>query len=96
MSQSAKLILPDGKEIILPVKMPPIGQDVMDISALFKESGMAAFDPGFLSTASCESKITFIDGGQGVLRHAGYAIEDLAQKVNFRSSLFAFKSSITK
>lgn len=80
---SAKLTLPNGKEIQLPVHKASIGQDVIDISALYKESGMFTYDPGFLSTASCESQITFIDGDQGILRHRGYSIEDLAQKSEY-------------
>lgn len=79
----AKLTLPNGKEINLPVKKASIGQDVIDISALYKESGMFTYDPGFLSTASCESKITFIDGDKGILRHGGYSIEELAKKSEF-------------
>lgn len=79
----AKLTLPNGKEINLPVKKATIGQDVIDISALYKESGMFTYDPGFLSTASCESKITFIDGDKGILRHGGYSIEELAKKSEF-------------
>ncbi len=82
-NNKAKLILPDGKEIELDIHKASIGQDVMDISALFKESGMFTYDPGFLSTASCESKITFIDGNKGVLKHRGYSIEDLAEKSNY-------------
>lgn len=83
MSKSAKLLLPNGKEISLPIHKASVGQDVIDISALYKESGMFTYDPGFLSTASCESKITFIDGDQGVLRHGGYSIEELAKKSEF-------------
>jgi citrate synthase len=83
MSKSAKLSLPNGKEISLPIHKASAGQDVIDISALYKESGMFTYDPGFLSTASCESKITFIDGEQGVLRHGGYSIEELAKKSEF-------------
>jgi citrate synthase len=83
MSKSAKLSLPNGKEISLPIHKASAGQDVIDISALYKESGMFTYDPGFLSTASCESKITFIDGDQGVLRHGGYSIEELAKKSEF-------------
>ena len=83
MSKSAKLLLPNGKEISLPIHKASAGQDVIDISALYKESGMFTYDPGFLSTASCESKITFIDGDQGVLRHGGYSIEELAKKSEF-------------
>jgi len=83
MSESAKLTLPNGKEILLPVLKASIGQDVIDISKLYKESGMFTFDPGFLSTASCESKITFIDGDAGILRHRGYSIEELAKKSEY-------------
>jgi citrate synthase len=83
MSDFAKLTLPSGKEINLPIKKASIGQDVIDISTLYKESGMFTYDPGFLSTASCESKITYIDGDKGVLSHGGYSIEDLAKKTEY-------------
>ena len=83
MSESAKLSLPNGKEINLNIKKATIGQDVIDISPLFKETGMFTFDPGFLSTASCESKITYIDGDKGILSHGGYSIEDLAKKAEY-------------
>ena len=83
MTESAKLILPNGKEINLPIRKATIGQDVIDITQLYKESGMFTYDPGFLATASCESKITFIDGDQGVLRHAGYSIEELCRRFRF-------------
>lgn len=84
----AKLILPNGKEIEFNVKKASIGQDVIDISSLLKESGMFTFDPGFMSTASCESKITYIDGDAGVLRHRGYAIQDLAEKSNYLETCY--------
>ncbi len=83
MSESAKLTLPNGTEISLPIRKATIGQDVIDISALYKESGMFTYDPGFLSTAACESKITFIDGERGILRHGGYDIGDLAKKSEY-------------
>jgi len=83
MPDFAKLTLPDGKEINLPIRKASIGQDVIDISSLYKESGMFTYDPGFLSTASCESKITYIDGDKGVLSHGGYSIEDLAKKAEY-------------
>ena len=88
MPDFAKLTLPDGKEINLPIKKASIGQDVIDISALYKESGMFTYDPGFLSTASCESKITYIDGDKGVLSHGGYSIEDLAKKAEYLEVAF--------
>jgi len=87
--KSAKLTLPNGKEIILPIHDASIGQNVIDISQLYKESGMFTYDPGFLSTASCESKITFIDGDQGILRHRGYSIEELAKKSEFLEVSYA-------
>lgn len=83
MNNAAKLTLPNGKEIQLPIHKASIGQDVIDISSLYKESGMFTFDPGFLATASCESKITFINGEEGVLKHAGYSIEELAKKSEY-------------
>ncbi len=83
MTNFAKLTLPGGKEINLPIHQATVGQDVIDISSLYKESGMFTYDPGFLSTAACESKITFIDGDKGFLRHGGYSIEELAKKSEF-------------
>ena len=80
---TAKFILPNGKEVLLPIYQATIGQNVIDISSLYKESGMFTYDPGFLSTASCESEITFIDGDAGILRHSGYSIEDLANKSEY-------------
>lgn len=83
MSEFAKLTLPNGKEIQFPIHKASVGQDVIDISSLYKETGMFTYDPGFLSTASCESKITFIDGEKGVLQHGGYSIEELASKSEY-------------
>lgn len=74
-----------GKSIKLPIRNASIGDDVIDISKLYKESGMFTYDPGFMSTASCESKITYIDGDNGILRHRGYNIKDLAEKSDFLS-----------
>ena len=75
--------LQNNQEIEFPIYKASIGQDVIDITSLYKESGMFTYDPGYLSTASCESKITFIDGEKGILRHAGYSIEELAQKSSY-------------
>src|SRR5690242_10746913 len=58
------------------------GPDVIDVSSLFK-TGYFTYDPGFLSTASCESKITYIDGDQGILLYRGYPINQLAMESNF-------------
>ena len=67
----------------LPVKNSSIGHSVIDISKLYNISGMCSFDPGSMSTASCTSKITYIDGDKGILRYRGYDIKDLAEKSNF-------------
>ncbi len=83
MPDFAKLTLPGDKEINLPIRKATVGQDVIDISSLYKESGMFTYDPGYLSTASCPSKITFIDGEKGTLRYAGYSIEELAKKSEY-------------
>ena len=67
----------DGKNVALPVLEASAGLDVVDVRGLINE-GVFTFDPGFLSTASCESKITYIDGDAGVLTYRGYPIEALA------------------
>ncbi len=59
------------------------GPHVLDIRHLSQQSGMFTFDPGYVSTASCKSKITFIDGEKGILRYRGYAIDELAEKSDF-------------
>ncbi len=60
-----------------------LGPKVVDVRKLYAETGMFTYDPGYTSTGSCESKITFIDGDEGVLLHRGYPIEELAEKSNF-------------
>lgn len=60
-----------------------MGPEVIDISSFYRDSGKFTFDPGFMSTASCESKITFIDGEKGVLLYRGYPIDALARNSNF-------------
>lgn len=73
----------EGKTLTFPIYEPTEGQSVIDISKLYGETGMFTYDPGFMSTASCESKITFIDGDQGILRYRGYDIASLADKSDF-------------
>ncbi len=80
--KTAKLILHTGQEVELPVYSPVLGNDVIDVTSLVK-NGVFTYDPGFMSTASCESKITYIDGDKGILLYRGYAIEDLAVKSDF-------------
>jgi citrate synthase len=83
MSKSATLNYGDGKTIEFPVQSGSIGPDVVDIRAPSGKTGMFTYDPGFLSTASCSSKITYIDGDQGVLLYRGYPIEQLAVNCDF-------------
>ena len=59
------------------------GPDVIDVRKLYSETGHFAYDPGFTSTGSCQSEITFIDGEKGILLYRGYPIEQLAEKSNF-------------
>jgi len=72
-----------GKKVDLPVLDGVNGPSVIDIRNLYKELGYFTFDPGFVSTGSCESKITFIDGDLGLLRYRGYPIDQLAEKSTF-------------
>ena len=67
----------------LPVKTGTLGPPVADIGRLYREHGVFTFDPGFVSTASCESKITFIDAEEGILLYRGYPVEQLAKHSNF-------------
>lgn len=77
-----------GKSIELPVHEGTYGEDVIDLANLHKGLGMYTFDPGFTSTASCESKITFIDGEKGMLLYRGYPIEQLATQSSFLEVAF--------
>ena len=72
-----------GKSYDLPVLSGSTGPDVVDVRKLYADADVFTFDPGFTSTASCESKITFIDGDAGVLLHRGYPISQLAEKSSF-------------
>ena len=83
MDKKASLKLPDGKDIEFPVLSGTMGPDVVDIRTLYGKSGMFTYDPGFLSTASCSSAITYIDGDAGLLLYRGYPIEQLAQHCDF-------------
>ena len=73
----------NGNSYEIPLIRGSVGPDVLDISNLYKESGLFTYDPGFTSTASCKSEITYIDGEQGILRHRGYDIKELAESSNF-------------
>lgn len=88
MSNSIKLEL-EGKEALeLPVLQGILGHDVVDIRTFTKNTGMFTFDPGFVSTASCESKITFIDGDKGQLYYRGYPIEQLAEHSDYLETCY--------
>ena len=80
--KSAKLTIGD-KEFELPVMSPTCGPDVIDIRKLYGQADVFTYDPGFTSTASCDSTITFIDGDKGELLHRGYPIDQLAEKSHF-------------
>ncbi len=72
-----------GKKLDLPVFGGSVGPDVIDIRKLYAQAGMFTYDPGFTSTASCESQITFIDGDEGILLYRGYPIDQLAEQSSF-------------
>ena len=81
-----KLILSDpetGKQWELPVVKGSVGPDVLDIRKLYAQSGYFTYDPGFTSTASCDSSLTYIDGEKGELMHRGYTIEELAEHCSY-------------
>ncbi len=82
MADTAKIQV-DGKTVDLPVMKGTDGPNVIDIRKLYAEADVFTYDPGFTSTASCESKITFIDGDKGVLLHRGYPIDQLAEESSF-------------
>lgn len=88
MSENKAHITVNGKKIELPVRKGTVGPDVIEIASLYKETDTFTYDPGFTSTASCESKITYIDGNKGILLYRGYPIDQLAQKGDFLESCY--------
>ncbi len=82
MSKTAALNIGDG-QFDYPVMSGSVGPDVVDIRKLYAQTGLFTFDPGFTSTASCESALTYIDGDEGVLLHRGYPIGQLAEQSSF-------------
>lgn len=84
---SAKLSV-NGNEYDYPVASGSCGPDVVDIRKLYSETGLFTFDPGFKSTASCESGLTYIDGGEGILLHRGYSIEQLSEQSSFMETSY--------
>jgi len=86
-NKSATLTL-EGKSFELPVLSPTAGPDVIDIRKLYAQAGVFTYDPGFTSTASCDSTITYIDGDEGELLHRGYPIDQLAEKSHYLEVCF--------
>ena len=77
----------DGKKIELPIYSGTLGPDVIDVSGILKE-GHFTFDPGFMATSACESKITYIDGENGILLHRGYPIDQLATQADYLDTCY--------
>lgn len=73
----------NGNSYDFPVYGGSVGPDVIDVKSLYSQTGMFTLDPGFTSTASCESQITYIDGDEGTLLYRGYSIDDLAENSSF-------------
>jgi citrate synthase len=81
-SRAATLLI-NNKQTQMPVRSGTIGPDVVDVGRLYRDTGCFTYDPGFTSTANCSSKITYIDGDQGILLYRGYPIDQLADKSSF-------------
>ena len=81
-TDTAKLTIGDTV-IDLPIMKPSVGPDVVDIRKLYAQGGVFTYDPGFTSTASCSSTVTYIDGDKGELLYRGYPIQELADKSHF-------------
>ena len=91
--KKATVSFSDGTEsIVLPVLKGSFGPDVIDIRELYKSTGKFTYDPGFLSTASCQSNITYIDGDNGILLYRGYPIEQLAVTCDFLEVCFLLQN----
>ncbi len=81
-NRTATLLI-NNKQTQMPVRSGTIGPDVVDVGRLYRDTGCFTYDPGFTSTANCSSKITYIDGDEGILLYRGYPIDQLAEKSNF-------------
>src|SRR3954451_8699279 len=88
MSAGSSPLIVNNKQIELPIKHGTIGPSVLDISKIYAQTGMFTYDPGFTSTASCESGITYIDGDAGVLLYRGYPIDQLAEHGDFLETCY--------
>src|SRR5690606_10519928 len=83
MSDGKVKLTVDGKELDYNIIEGAVGPRVLDIRKLYAQTGLFTYDPGFTSTASCDSALTYIDGDEGVLLHRGYPIDQLAEQSNF-------------
>jgi citrate synthase len=81
--KQATISLSGNRTVQMPVRAGTIGPDVIDIGRLYSNTGCFTYDPGFVSTANCSSKITYIDGEEGVLLYRGYPIDQIAEQSNF-------------
>ena len=82
--RTANLTFSDGTpSVTFPILQGTIGPDVIDIRTLYAKTGKFTYDPGFMSTAACNSTITYIDGDKGELLYRGYPIEELATRCDF-------------
>ena len=88
MTSSSATITVGDKSVEMPVRVGTIGPSVVDIGKLYAQTGMFTYDPGFTSTASTESKITYIDGDAGVLLYRGYPIDALAEHGDFLETCY--------
>jgi citrate synthase len=88
MNGASSTLIADNKQVELAVRPGTIGPSVVDISKLYAQTGMFTYDPGFTSTAACESQITYIDGDEGILLYRGYPIEQLAEHGDFLETCY--------
>lgn len=80
--------MPDGQKHEIPLYKPVLGPKCMSGSELFKKTGMFTYDPGFTSTASCISAITYLDGDKGQLLYRGYSIDKLVANCSYIETVF--------
>jgi citrate synthase len=90
-SQRSATLTIDGKSVDLPIYTGSIGPDVVDVRSMYARTGALTFDPGYMSTASCKSSITYIDGDKGELLYRGYPIEQLAVHCDFLEVCYLLK-----
>ncbi|MEW8157349.1 MAG: citrate/2-methylcitrate synthase, partial [Candidatus Thiodiazotropha endolucinida] len=90
MTAKYQLIQKDREQegIDLDVIQPVVGPPAVDVTRLYRDQGLLTYDPGFMSTASCQSSITYIDGEAGVLEYRGYPIEQLAKEADYLEVVF--------